>query len=263
MIKKISILLIILYVFMLLGFYFFQNYIVFRPKKTAQNYTYSFKHKFEEISIKTHDKAVLNAIHFKVDKPKGVILYFHGNKDNLIRWGEIAGKLTTYNYDVFVMDYRGYGKSTGKRTETLMYDDAQLCYDYLRRYYKESSIVVYGRSLGGTFATYVASKNIPKQLILEATFSSMLDVVNQKLPIFPYSKILNFKFKTFKLIEKVNCPTLIFHGTNDKLVPIRFAKKVVKHADKKQTQFIKIKEGAHHDLNIYEEYKIEVRNVLN
>lgn len=261
MIKKIFLILIVLYVLVLLGFYFFQNIIVFRQKKTRQNYTYTFNQKFEEVNLKTEDNAVLNAIHFKVENSKGVILYFHGNKDNLKRWGEIAGKLTIYGYDVFVVDYRGYGKSTGKKIEILMYNDAQLCYNYVKQHYNEESIVVYGRSLGGTFATYVASRNKPKQLILEATFSSMQDVVAHKLPILPYDQLLKFKFKSFEFIEKVTVPTLIFHGTKDKLVPLDLAEKLFEHSNKNLTDFVKIKGGTHHNISRFEDYN-KILNTL-
>ena len=254
MVRKIFLILIVLYVLILLGFYFFQNAILFRPKKTAQNYTYSFKQRFEEVNLNTKDKATLNAIHFKVDNPKGVILYFHGNKDNLERWGAIAAELTKYNYDVFVVDYRGYGKSTGARTEKLMYADAQLCYDHLRKIYNEKSIVVYGRSLGGTFATHVAANNNPKQLILEATFSSLQNVISHKLPILPFSKILKFKFKTFETVGKVKCPITIFHGYQDRLVSIKFAKKVYAHSNKVMTEFVEIDKASHHNISDFEKY---------
>ncbi|MDC9723856.1 MAG: alpha/beta hydrolase [Urechidicola sp.] len=262
MVKKILLILIIFYVFILIGFYFFQNSIVFRPKKTAKNHTYSFQQDFKEINLKAKDKATLNALHFKVDKPQGVILYFHGNKDNLERWGAIAAKLTKYNYDVFVVDYRGYGKSTGTRTEELMYADAQLCYNHLKQSYKENSIVVYGRSLGGTFATFVASQNNPKQLILEATFSSLEDVVFRKLPILPYSKILKFKFKTFETIGKVKCPITIFHGNQDELVSINLAKKVYAQANKEMAEFVTIENGTHHNLTSFEKYHVVINSVL-
>lgn len=262
MVKKVILILVILYVLILFGFYFFQNSIVFRPKKTAQNYTYSFEYDFKEINLKAKGKTTLNALHFKVDNPKGVILYFHGNKDNLERWGAIAAELTKYNYDVFVMDYRGYGKSTGTRTESLMYADAQLCYEYLKNTYGENEIVVYGRSLGGTFATFVASQNNPKQLILEATFSSLQDVVFHKLPILPYSKILKFKFKTFELIEKVNCPITIFHGNEDELVSIRLAKKVVAHSNKEMAEFVEIDQASHHNISSFEKYHTVINTIL-
>lgn len=262
MVKKILLFLIVFYVLILLGFYFFQQSIIFRPKKSAQDYTYTFKQNFEEVNLKVDATTTLNAIHFKVENPKGVILYFHGNKGNLERWGTISSKLTKYNYDVFVVDYRGYGKSSGKRTEASMYADAQLCYNYLLKTYKESNIVVYGRSLGGTFAAYVASKNNPKQLILEATFSSLQDVVFSKLPILPSSKIFKFKFNTFELIEKVNCPTLIFHGLKDRLVSFKFAKKVYEHSNKEKTRFVKVENGTHHNISDFEEYHVAISSIL-
>lgn len=255
MVKKVFLILIVLYAFVFVGFYFFQDYFIFRPKKSAQDFNYSFDVDFNEINLKTSDNAILNALHFKVDNPKGVILYFHGNKDNLNRWGGIASKFTKYGYDVFVMDYRGYGKSSGNRTEVLMYNDTQLCYDYLKKKYNESAIVVYGRSLGGVFATHVSSKNNPKQLILEATFSSLKEVIRGKFPLLPYSKILKFEFNSEELIKNVKCPILIFHGTKDELIPIKNADKLFAISKKEKTTFIKIENGTHHNLSEFVEYR--------
>lgn len=255
MIKKITFYLVVIYVLVLLGFYFFQDSIIFRPRKTTTNHLYSFDFHFEELNLQMEDHAIINAVHFKVDNPKGVILYFHGNKGNLERWGKVVAPLTKHGYNVFVMDYRGYGKSTGKKTESLMYSDAQECYDYLKKEYKEKAIVIYGRSLGGVFASYVASKNLPRQLILEATFSSIKDVVESKFPILPYDMLLKFKFVTIELIEKVTVPTLIFHGNRDRLVPFTLGKKVAAHSNKSSTTFIEINKGTHHNLEQFKEYK--------
>ena len=147
MFKKAIIILTLLYISIFIGFYFFQENIIFRPERTSENFIYTFDKNFEEIDLKVTDKASINAIHFKVKNPKGVLLYFHGNKGNLKRWGNIVLPFTDYNYDIFVMDYRGYGKSKGKRTEEVMYNDAQYCYDYISNLYDENNIVVYGRSL--------------------------------------------------------------------------------------------------------------------
>ena len=262
MVKKIIIILIGFYILILLGFYFFQEKIIFRPKKISKNELYSFDKKFEEVNLNTEDSATINAIHFKVENPKGVILYFHGNKGNLNRWGKVVLPFTNHGYDVFVMDYRGYGKSTGKKTEPAMYKDAQLCYDYLQKSYKENTIIVYGRSLGGTFATYVASQNNPKQLILEATFYSMTQVIHNKFPILPYNKLLNFKFETDQFISKVKSPTLIFHGSKDRLVSVDLSKKLYEKSNKENTTFIEINEATHHNIGEFEAYKIALNNVF-
>ena len=262
MVKKAILILIVLYALIFIGLYFFQGYIIFRPKKLTPDFNYSFDVNFEEVNLKTFDKSVLNALHFKVENPKGVILYFHGNKDNLKRWGGIASKFTEYNYDVFVMDYRGYGKSTGERTQELMYEDAQLCYNYLKELYDESTIVIYGRSLGGTFASYVASNNKPKELILEATFNSLQEVLNGKFPLLPYSKLLKFEFNSSAYMERVDCPTLIFHGTKDRLIPIKHAELLFEHSKEDKTTFVIIEKGTHHNLSDFSEYSKSIDAVL-
>ena len=108
----------------------FQESMLFLPTTLPQDHTYSFKHNFEELFLTADDGAVLNGIHFKLEEPKGVILYFHGNAGDLQRWGTITSYFVEKNYDVVVMDYRTYGKSTGDRSEEAFYSDGQLFYNY-------------------------------------------------------------------------------------------------------------------------------------
>lgn len=263
MIRKGVFIILGIYVFLLIGIYFFQEMIIFRSKNLPKNHVYTFDKKFEEVNLTTTDNSIINALHFKVDNPKGIILYFHGNKGSLERWEKKITPLLEYGYDLFVIDYRGYGKSTGKRMEEEMYSDAQLSYDYLLKTYKENEIVVYGRSLGGTFATYVASKNKPKYLILEASFSSVVDVAHSTIPIFPFDKLFRFKFKSYEIIEKVKAPTTIFHGNNDALVSLKIAKKLHSHSNKSNTEFIEIDTGTHHNLGDFDLYKKRIKNILD
>lgn len=262
MIKKGVFIILGIYVFLLIGIYFFQEHIVFRSKNLSKNHIYTFDNKFEETNLTTTDNSVINALHFKVKNPEGVILYFHGNKGNLERWGNKITPLLDYGYDLFVIDYRGYGKSTGKRTEESMYSDAQLSYDYLLKLYKENQIVVYGRSLGGTFATYIASKNNPKYLFLEASFSSIVDVAKSKALIFPFDRLFRFKFKSYEIIENVKVPTTIFHGNEDTLVSINIARKLYQHSNKENTEFTEIDKGTHHNLGEFESYKKKMKTIL-
>ena len=145
--------------------FFFQEKLIFRPITLPQDFVYNFSNPFEELFLKAEDGAVINALHFKKENPKGIILYFHGNAGNLARWGKITEFFVEKDYDVLVMDYRTYGKSTGKLSEQALYSDAQMCYNYVLKQYEESEIIVYGRSLGTGMATYLASNNNPKQLI--------------------------------------------------------------------------------------------------
>lgn len=240
----------------------FQEKILFRPIELAQDYEFVFSHDFEELTIKTEDEASLNAIHFKVENPKGVILYFHGNKGNIQRWGTYAEFFVEKNYDVLVMDYRTYGKSKGKLSESALYDDAQLFYDNLKKQYDESEITVYGRSLGTGIATWVASKNTPKQLLLETPYYSIADVAKYRFPIFPIESLLNYKLPNHQFIKDVKCPISIFHGTKDKVVPYKSGRKLFDETPKGLIAFTTIEGGSHNDLIMFEDYLERIDSVL-
>jgi len=252
-----------IYIVLLLSFYLVQERIIFQSKELDKNFTYSFTKTFEEVNLRAKDNSTINALHFKVENPKGVLLYFHGNKGSLKRWGDMVSPYTDYNYDVFIMDYRGYGKSNGKRSENAMYSDAQVAYDHLKITFKESDIVVYGRSMGATFATFVASQNTPKQLILEAPFYSLVNAINGNFPFLPFNTLLKYKFRSHELISKVTSPTIIFHGDNDTLISIESGRKLYEASNMEITDFVTIKNGTHHNLTTFNIYKEKIKTLLN
>ncbi|SNV36831.1 Esterase/lipase [Chryseobacterium taklimakanense] len=250
-------------------FQYLQEKVVFLPVKLPEDFEYSFDCAFEEYFFDTPNEGKINAVHFKIQKPKGVILYFHGNSDNLVRWGKIASDLTGFGYDVFVPDYRHYGKSTGPRNEEYLFSDAQFCYDFLKKQYGEENIIVYGRSLGGAFAVKMAADNEPKKLILEATFFNLQDIVNRWLPNSATEKIspkMTYHFHSNKNILEVNCPLYHFHGDKDFVVPINSGKKLFEtlHTEKPELEkkFIEIKGGSHDDLSKFEEFQTELNRIL-
>lgn len=259
---KILVILFIIYLLSALILFLIQEKIIFQPVKLDKNHQYSFKQHFEEVNLKTADDNNINAIHFKVDNPKGIILYFHGNKGNLVRWGTITSYFTKYNYDVFVIDYRSYGKSTGNFDESLMYNDAQLCYDYLKKHYSEDKITIYGRSLGCTFAIKTASLNNPKQLILEAPFYNLTDVAKFHYPFMPFKLLMKYKFESNLFIENVTSKTTVFHGTEDEVIQIRSSEKLVKKSNNKITSYIIIENGTHHNLFDYKIYQDTIAKLL-
>jgi alpha-beta hydrolase superfamily lysophospholipase len=263
LLKKVSIILLSLYLLLIIGFYFFQEWVIFRPKKLTKDHVYIFNKEFEEINLPTKDNSIINALHFKVEDPKGVILYFHGNKGNLERWGQMVLPFTKYEYDVFIIDYRGYGKNSDKRIETDMYKDAQLSYDYIKQVFSEDKITIYGRSLGCTFATKVAGDNHPKQLILEAPFFNLTDLSRSKFRFIPYEQLLRFKFRSNEYIPSVTCPITIFHGNKDDLIPMSSGKKLYEVSNKKNTDFVVIDQGTHHNLMEFDLYKDKVKVLLD
>ena len=261
-VKIVVIGLIGLYAIICGSLYFFQENIIFRPTVLSQNHIYKFSHPFHEIFLKAEDGGIINAVLFKNDNPKGVILYFHGNVGDLNRWGKISEYFVNKNYDVLVMDYRTYGKSSGDLNEAVLYSDAQMCYDYLKKNYNENSITVYGRSLGSAFATHVSSKNNPKQTILEAPFFSLKDVTQRRLFMFPVKYLLKFQFPNYEYVQNVNNPLYIFHGTDDAVVPFESGKKLKDGILNGQVTFTVIEGGKHNDLIDFEEYHLKLDEIL-
>jgi uncharacterized protein len=143
----------------------------------APDFTFTFPGRFEEIALPSDD-AVISALYFNADHPKGVVLYFHGNAGSLRSWGAVAASFVGRGYDVLMPDYRGYGKSSGWiASEQMLHDDAAVAYQYLLGRYPEDQIVVYGRSIGSGIATYLAKTHRPRMLILETPYFSLKEIV--------------------------------------------------------------------------------------
>lgn len=242
--------------------YFLQEKMLFLPTTLEQDYQYQFNYSFEELFFKIEEGATINALHFKPENPKGVILYFHGNAGDLSRWGNITEYFVAKNYDVLVMDYRNYGKSSGKLSEEAFYKDAQYCYNYLLKNYSEDKITLYGRSLGTGIASYLAKENSPKQIVLETPYHSIEDVAKHRFPIFPVKQLLKYRFPTYQYLKKVACPITIIHGTEDNVVPYSSAKKL-SEMKIDNLDFITIENGNHNNLVEFEDYHLAIDKVLN
>lgn len=253
--KIILIATVALYSFIFIITSVFQEKLLFVPQTLPVDFEYKFPTHFEEFFLEADGEAKLNALHFRAENSKGVVLYYHGNAGHLSDWGWVMQDFVQRGYDVIVMDYRTYGKSTGKLDEKSLYSDAQLFYDYTATLYKEKEIIVYGRSLGTTFATYVASKNNPSKLLLEAPFYSMKSVAREKFPIFPVSWVLKYSFPTYKYISDVHCPIYIFHGTHDEIIPFENAERLSRCISNNQIHFIPIRNGGHNNLVEEQEFK--------
>ncbi|MCC6371451.1 MAG: alpha/beta fold hydrolase, partial [Bacteroidia bacterium] len=206
------------YVLLCLLLFVFQEKLIFFPEKLDTNYHYPFNTNYEELTFKTKDGTSLNGLLFKCEKPKGLIFYLHGNGGSLRSWGELAPTYTQLNYDVFMLDYRGYGKSEGCiSNEEQFFDDVQTAYSSLKTKYSENKTVVLGYSIGTGAAAQIAATNHPKLLILQAPYFSLVDLMQHTYPIIP-TLILKYKFNTFQSIQNCKMPIVIFHGTNDEVI---------------------------------------------
>lgn len=200
-------------------------------------------------------------MHFFREQPKGLILYFHGNTRSIKGWAKYAKDFYRYGYDVVLVDYRGFGKSTGKRSEGEMFNDMQFVYSTLAKQYSENHMIVYGRSLGSGFASKVASDNAPRYLILDAPYYNFRKVIERFLPILPVRFVLRYQLRTDRWIQKVKCPVYIIHGTKDWLIPIHHSEQLQKINPRKIT-LIRIYDGGHNNLSKFDEYHNFIRDIL-
>lgn len=243
----------IVYVAFCLFFYFFQDIFFFRPEILPSSFQYKYPFPFEEVDFEMEDGGKLNGIHFKVPNPRGVVYYLKGNSRSIKGWGKFAKDFVSNGYDFFMMDYRGFGKSTGKRNQETLFNDAQYVYDWIKKQYKEEDVVVFGRSLGSGIAARIASWNEPKMLVLDSPYFSFYYNIKRFLFFTPLKTLLRYKIRTDEYLKTTDCPVYIIHGTKDKLFPVNQSEKL-KAAFPEKVELYKIKGGHHNDLPEFPEF---------
>ncbi len=210
----------VLYVGLCAVFYFMQDFFFFRPERLPKWFTYQYPFPFQEVNFDMEDGGMVNALHFKVPNSRGVVFYIKGNSRSIKGWGKFAKDFVGKGFDFFILDYRGFGKSRGRRTEEILFSDLQQIYKWLAEEYGEDRMILYGRSLGSGLATRVASWNHPRLLILDCPYFSFLHHINRYGFILPIKWLLRYHIRTDRFIKKVTCPVHIIHGVKDRLIPI-------------------------------------------
>jgi pimeloyl-ACP methyl ester carboxylesterase len=230
--------------------------LLFQPVKLAVDYAFQFDAPFQELWFDTPDGQRLNALFFPTSAPtkRGVVLYFHGNRDNLQRWGAMHRVFTENGYDFMVPDYRGYGKSSGAPDEKYLFADALLMYNWLRADYQPDDIILFGRSLGSGMASYLAAHEAARMLILETPFDTIRGMVASHIRRTDVPIRFGQIFPNHSHVQAAKMPVLIFHGTRDRVVPYLSAIKL-KECLKPGDLFITIQGGSHNNLDQYPEYR--------
>ena len=243
--------------------YFFQERFLFHPEKLPKDFVFQYENQeVEEYNVQLNEKVLINGLHFKTKHPKGVVFYLKGNSRSIKGWGKFAVDFTLHGWDVIMMDYRGFGKSTGKRTQQTMKDDVQAIYNKIKENVDEKYIIVYGRSLGTGLATKIASVNNPRMLILACPYYSMSKNVKRYFPFIPLGLVMRFSMPTYKWMKYVKCPIKIIHGTDDRVIPMKSSFKLSK-INPKLTRVYPIIDGGHKNLHNYEGYHRALKEILN
>jgi len=244
----------LIYILFGVALYFLQDLILFRPVTLKKNHNYNFPEKHKDINIPISENSNLNIVQFfSTDTvTKGVVLYFHGNKKNISWYAKYPSYFTRHGYEVWIIDYPGFGKSTGKFDERTLYNWADYLYNFARKRFSDDSIIIYGKSMGTGIATHLASIQPCKRLILETPYYDYPSVIKHYLPIYPIDWMIHFKIPTHNYIQNVAAPITIFQGTDDRIVTYNNAKRLQPFL-KPGDEFVTIKDGSHNDLFKFKE----------
>src|SRR5918993_4125498 len=241
--------------------YFVQERLIFFPNKLPRDHQFSFGGSFEEVPVVTPDHTSLHAVLFKAgSNSKGVIFYLHGNAGAVDSWGELAGFYNELGYDVFMPDYRGYGKSEGViKSEKQFFEDAQAAYAVLKTRYSEDKIIILGYSIGTGTAAYLASTNRPRLLILQAPYYTLGDLVKKLYPFLP-SFLLKYKFRTAEYLKQTKAPVIIFHGDRDEVIYYGSSIKLKTHL-KATDSLVTLKNQSHNGITENRDYQLHMKRI--
>ncbi len=209
-------------------FFAIQERLIYFPPPSYRITPADFGSPYEEVALPTEDGVALVAWYLPHSAPKATILFCHGNADNLADITPSLKLLHQLGFSVFAFDYRGYGRSAGEPSEAGTYRDAEAAWRYLvdTRHIAPETIVLFGRSLGGAVAIDLARKHRPAALVVECTFTSLVDIGQREYPLLPVALLCRNRYESIKKVPHIACPKLFLHGAADELIPIENARRL-------------------------------------
>jgi alpha-beta hydrolase superfamily lysophospholipase len=229
-----------------------QERLIFHGVPLAADYRFQFDQRFEEIRVPVPG-AMLDALHFTQEQPRGLVFFIHGNAGNLATWTTGIDFYRRVNYDLFIFDYRGYGKSTGRiESEDQLVADVRAAWDAIAPRYRDKPIVIYGRSLGTGLAARLAREVDPRLLVLVSPYTSLAAIGKREYPLVP-EWLNRYPLRTDAVIGSIKCPILLVHGTDDLLIPITESERL-KSLARAPTELLAIDGAGHHDIQRFAAY---------
>ncbi|MEL7832519.1 alpha/beta hydrolase [Fodinibius sp. Rm-B-1B1-1] len=233
------------YFLLVLLMYVLQSQLVYHPQKKITYTPDDIGLRYEDITFATDDNISLHGWHIPAERSGVTVLYFHGNA------GNISGRLQTIQLlhelglNVFIFDYRGYGKSKGTPTEQGTYQDAEAAWNYLtaQKNLDGNKIVIMGRSLGGAVASWLAARKNPGAVVIESTFTSAADLGADIYPWLPVRWMLKFEYNTLKNMKQIQVPLFMAHSVDDKVVPYHHGEQLFEVANEPK-KFVELR-GSH------------------
>jgi fermentation-respiration switch protein FrsA (DUF1100 family) len=242
--------LICLYVLICLALWLGQGHLIFFPSKELTITPAHYRNAYEDVSLASTNGELTGWWLASHESGAKVLLYLHGNGGNLSDNAAQTARLNRLGLSVFIIDYRGYGRSSGKfPSETTVYEDAESAWKYLteQKHFSPHDIIIYGHSLGGAVAIDLAAKHPEAAgLITESSFTSIraMSTLDKHYLVFPIFLILNQRFDSIDKVDRLKMPVLFIHGSADEVVPTWMGQALYQAAP--QPKRLLIVPGGHH-----------------
>ena len=250
-IKKTMIYIITIYVVVGLFLYIFQRKLIYIPTK-------KISHGFEKIQLQ-NKKVTVEIIVINPNKDEAII-YCGGNAESVIYNADDF--LTNFPFKTFyLLNYRGYGGSSGSPSEKGIYSDVVLLFDNIHKNHKK--IHVMGRSLGTGVATYLASKRSIEKMILISPYDSIKSIAQKRFPIYPMFLLLKDKYESIRRIPDINAKTMILIAENDKVIPKKHSVKLFNEFPSEQVRKKIIFDAEHNDISLKKQYYEQIKKFLD
>ncbi len=220
------------YLVFALVIYLFQDRYVYHPSREMVGTPEQIGLKFEGVFFEAEDHAKLHGWYLPAKSARATLLFLHGNAGNISHRLESLAIFHELGLNVFIFDYRGYGHSLGRPSELGTYLDAVAAWRYLtrKRGIPANEIIVFGRSLGGGIAAWLAARHPPRALVLESTFTSVEDMGRYMFPWLPVRLLARYRYDTLANLRYVRCPLLLVHSPDDDIVPYSQGRRLLEAA---------------------------------
>lgn len=234
------------YILMLLILFLMQRQMIFFPDPNLVLTPDHAGLEWSDVYMETEDGVSLHAWYLPHPESESVLLFSHGNAGNISHRLELLERFHDRGISTLIYDYRGYGRSEGRPSERGLYRDVRAAWKYLteEKGYEPRQVILFGRSLGGSVSSRLATRVEPGGLVLESSFTSARDVAADIYPFIP-SSLVRFRFDAAADLQKVNCPVLVMHSRDDSIIGFHHGERLYKAAPEPKT-FVELR-GGHND----------------
>jgi fermentation-respiration switch protein FrsA (DUF1100 family) len=244
--------------------FLFQAHFIYFPIRQLEATPAAIGLAYEEVWLETEDGVRLSGWFIPADSADQVLLFFHGNAGNISHRLESIAVFRRLGLNVFIIDYRGYGQSEGSPDEQGTYLDAVAAWRYLttERGFEAGQIILFGRSLGGAVAAWLAQQHTPRALILESTFTSIPDMAVRQFPFLPVRLLARFRYDTLAHMPHIDAPILIIHSPADEIIPYSHSRRLFEAAQEPKA-FLELTGSHNQGFLITGQYEADLAAFIN